>query len=90
MGHARKSITGVFETRDRKEETSTEYVGNWKRFKKTECSYFNLSIFHLLDIFTVKRRLRDYRREMGSQMGTEYEPGLKGRSGRVVITAIVM
>lgn len=90
MGLTRKSIAGVFETRDRKEATSTEYVDIWKRFKKMESSYFNLSIFHLLDIFTVKRRLRDYRREMGSQMGTEYEPGLKGRSGRVVITAIVM
>lgn len=46
--------------------------------------------FIFIDIFTVKRRLRDYRREMGSRTGTEFEPGLKGSSGRVVITAIVM
>lgn len=44
----------------------------------------------MLDIFTVKRRLRDYRREIGNRVSTDYEPGLKGRSGKVVITAIVM
>lgn len=42
------------------------------------------------DIFTVKRRLRDYRREMGQRSTVTVEPGLRGRSGRVVITAIVM
>lgn len=43
-----------------------------------------------IDIFTVKRRLRDYRREMGQRSTVSIEPGLRGRSGRVVITAIVM
>lgn len=42
------------------------------------------------DIFTVKRRLRDYRREMGQRSTVTIEPGLRSRSGRVVITAIVM
>ena len=43
------------------------------------------------DIFTVKRRLRDYRREMGNRtQNPDFEPGLSGRSGRVVVTAIVM
>lgn len=46
--------------------------------------------FHFADIFTVKRRLRDYRREMGQRTTVSVEQGLKGRSGRVVITAIVM
>lgn len=44
----------------------------------------------LADIFTVKRRLRDYRREMGSHTKVDFEPGLRGRSGRVVVTAIIM
>lgn len=43
-----------------------------------------------IDIFTVKRRLRDYRREMGQRSTVTVEAGLSGRSGRVVITAIVM
>lgn len=43
------------------------------------------------DIFTVKRRLRDYRREIGSRtMMTDDEPGLKGKSGKVVLIAIGM
>ncbi|XP_076235999.1 solute carrier family 30 member 9 [Calliopsis andreniformis] len=44
------------------------------------------------NIFTVKRRLRDYRREMGSKT-TEFlqeREGLFGRSGKVVLTAIVI
>ncbi|XP_076619369.1 solute carrier family 30 member 9 [Colletes latitarsis] len=44
------------------------------------------------NIFTVKRRLRDYRREMGSKT-TEFiqeQEGLFGRSGKVVLTAIVI
>lgn len=44
----------------------------------------------LTDIFTVKRRLRDYRREMNQGATVSMETGLGGRSGRVVITAIVM
>ncbi|XP_055906308.1 proton-coupled zinc antiporter SLC30A9, mitochondrial [Eupeodes corollae] len=41
------------------------------------------------NIFTVKRRLRDYRREIGSRtMVMEDEPGLRGKSGRVVLIAI--
>lgn len=44
-----------------------------------------------LDIFTVKRRLRDYRREMGKSVEVmEEEAGLMGRSGKVVVTAIAM
>ncbi|XP_037297204.1 zinc transporter 9 [Manduca sexta] len=42
------------------------------------------------DVFTVKRRLRNYRREMShTRLKTESEAvGLKTRSGRVVLTAI--
>lgn len=43
-----------------------------------------------VDIFTVKRRLRDYRREMDHRTTVNIEPGLRGRSGRVVVTAIIM
>ncbi|XP_063374634.1 proton-coupled zinc antiporter SLC30A9, mitochondrial [Cydia amplana] len=39
------------------------------------------------DVFTVKRRLRNYRREMSHKKDDE-ESGLKTRSGRVVLTAI--
>lgn len=43
------------------------------------------------NIFNVKRRLRDYRREQGAQARKEaQEAGLFGSSGRVVITAIVI
>ncbi|XP_046821599.1 zinc transporter 9 isoform X2 [Vespa crabro] len=42
------------------------------------------------NIFTVKRRLRDYRREMGSKTETVETEGLFGRSGRVVLTAVVI
>lgn len=48
---------------------------------------FNIII---TDIFTVKRRLRDYRREMGNKTETIETEGLFGRSGRVVLTAVVM
>lgn len=46
---------------------------------------------NLSDIFTVKRRLRDYRREIGSRtlLMTE-ETGLSGKSGKVVLIAIGM
>ncbi|KAI8440269.1 hypothetical protein MSG28_001634 [Choristoneura fumiferana] len=41
------------------------------------------------DVFTVKRRLRNYRREMSHKKEAEAEEsGLKTRSGRVVLTAI--
>uniref|UniRef100_A0A1A9V3C2 Proton-coupled zinc antiporter SLC30A9, mitochondrial n=1 Tax=Glossina austeni TaxID=7395 RepID=A0A1A9V3C2_GLOAU len=44
---------------------------------------------HQQNIFTVKRRLRDYRREMGSRTATiEDERGLTGKSGKVVLIAI--
>lgn len=43
------------------------------------------------NIFTVKRRLRDYRRELGRSADIiEDESGLMGRSGRVVLTAVVI
>ncbi|ERL88156.1 zinc transporter 9 [Dendroctonus ponderosae] len=43
------------------------------------------------NIFTVKRRLRDYRRELGKSADIiEDESGLMGRSGRVVLTAVVI
>lgn len=51
-----------------------------------ECIIF----LNFIDIFTVKRRLRDYRREMGQRTTVTIEAGLRGRSGRVVVTAIVM
>ncbi|XP_075167111.1 solute carrier family 30 member 9 [Haematobia irritans] len=44
---------------------------------------------HQQNIFTVKRRLRDYRREIGSRTAVyEDEPGLRGKSGKVVLIAI--
>uniref|UniRef100_A0A7G3B7D4 Proton-coupled zinc antiporter SLC30A9, mitochondrial n=1 Tax=Lutzomyia longipalpis TaxID=7200 RepID=A0A7G3B7D4_LUTLO len=44
---------------------------------------------HQQNIFTVKRRLRDYRREIGSRTSViESETGLFGTSGKVVLTAI--
>lgn len=44
---------------------------------------------HQQNIFTVKRRLRDYRREVGSRaVVVDDEPGLMGKSGRVVLIAI--
>ncbi|XP_015515337.1 zinc transporter 9 [Neodiprion lecontei] len=42
------------------------------------------------NVFTVKRRLRDYRREMGKQAKSIKEDGLFGRSGKVVLTAIII
>ncbi|XP_003393925.1 zinc transporter 9 [Bombus affinis] len=42
------------------------------------------------NIFTVKRRLRDYRREIGSKTQSIDQEGLFGRSGKVVLTAIVI
>lgn len=42
------------------------------------------------NIFTVKRRLRDYRREMGSKVDIVEQEGLFGRSGKVVLTAIAI
>ncbi|XP_049864908.1 zinc transporter 9 [Pectinophora gossypiella] len=43
------------------------------------------------DVFTVKRRLRTYRREMSYRRPAEDEEmGLKTRSGRVVLTAIAI
>ncbi|RZC38739.1 zinc transporter 9 [Asbolus verrucosus] len=42
------------------------------------------------NIFTVKRRLRDYRRELGKSMTIEADGGIMGRSGKVVLTAIVI
>ncbi|KAJ2950452.1 hypothetical protein O0L34_g8695 [Tuta absoluta] len=43
------------------------------------------------DVFTVKRRLRNYRREMSSKRAPDSAPiGLKTRSGRVVLTAIAI
>ncbi|RLU23218.1 hypothetical protein DMN91_003421 [Ooceraea biroi] len=42
------------------------------------------------NLFTVKRRLRDYRREIGSKTEIVQKEGLFGRSGKVVLTAIVI
>ena len=42
------------------------------------------------DIFTVKRRLRDFRREKGFKADASTESGLLGASGKVVLTAIAM
>lgn len=47
-------------------------------------------LYHFIDIFTVKRRLRDYRREIGSKAQVLEQEGLFGRSGKVVLTAIAM
>uniref|UniRef100_A0A336MRB3 Proton-coupled zinc antiporter SLC30A9, mitochondrial n=1 Tax=Culicoides sonorensis TaxID=179676 RepID=A0A336MRB3_CULSO len=44
---------------------------------------------HQQNIFTVKRRLRDYRREIGSKTKeVDEETGLFGSSGKVVLTAV--
>ncbi|XP_050447051.1 zinc transporter 9 [Cataglyphis hispanica] len=40
------------------------------------------------NVFTVKRRLRDYRREIGNKPEIIQKEGLFGRSGKVVLTAI--
>lgn len=46
---------------------------------------------HQQNIFTVKRRLRDYRREIGSKTKEiDEETGLFGGSGKVVLTAVGM
>lgn len=42
------------------------------------------------NVFTVKRRLRDYRREIGNKAEITQKEGLFGRSGKVVLTAIVI
>lgn len=43
------------------------------------------------NVFTVKRRLRDYRREIGNKTEIiQKEEGLFGRSGKVVLTAIAI
>lgn len=42
------------------------------------------------NIFNIKRRLRDYRREMGNKTDTFLHEGLFGRSGRVVLTAVII
>ena len=55
--------------------------------------YSLVKLFIALDIFTVKRRLRDFRREMGSRTSPhakDKEVGLDGSSGRVVVIAIAM
>ncbi|KAJ6645689.1 Zinc transporter 9 [Pseudolycoriella hygida] len=46
---------------------------------------------HQQNIFTVKRRLRDYRREIGSRTGSSAnDEGLSGQSGKVILTAIAI
>lgn len=47
---------------------------------------------HQQNIFTVKRRLRDYRREVGirTTVITDEDTGLMGKSGRVVLTAVII
>lgn len=46
---------------------------------------------HQQNVFTVKRRLRDYRREIGNRARLmEDNEGLFGSSGKVVLTAIGM
>ncbi|KDR19826.1 Zinc transporter 9 [Zootermopsis nevadensis] len=42
------------------------------------------------NVFTVKRRLRDFRREQGYRADLSAESGLLGASGRVVLTAIAI
>ncbi|EGI57333.1 PREDICTED: zinc transporter 9 [Acromyrmex echinatior] len=42
------------------------------------------------NVFTVKRRLRDYRREIGNKTEIIQKEGLFGRSGKVVLTAIAI
>lgn len=56
-----------------------------------ECYIVKKKFYIFLDLFTVKRRLREYRRELSKETDAiETESGLFGRSGKVVITAIVM
>lgn len=48
---------------------------------------------HQQNAFTMKRRLRDYRREMGARTSIpddEESKGLRGNSGKVVLTAIAI
>lgn len=52
----------------------------------------NLLVKSFLDVFTVKRKLRDYRRERDNQreLAMAQASGLFGPSGRVVLTAVAM
>lgn len=47
---------------------------------------------HQQNVFTVKRRLRDYRREMGARSHVPENEilGLRGSSGKVVLTAVAI
>lgn len=47
---------------------------------------------HQQNVFTVKRRLRDYRREMGARTNIPESEmkGLRGSSGKVVLTAVAI
>ncbi|KAG5861721.1 hypothetical protein JTB14_031809 [Gonioctena quinquepunctata] len=66
----------------------------WKSHENLQKELFKRDIerkMYQQNIFTVKRRLRDYRREMGKSTDVvEEEAGLMGRSGKVVITAIAI
>lgn len=46
----------------------------------------------VIAMFTIKRRMRDYKREITrtAQTAVEKEGGLKGRSGKVVLIAVAM
>lgn len=72
---------------ERKKYQQSKYLGVCRLFL-----ILFLFFFIYIDIFTAKRRLRDFRREMGKSAESvlETETGLKGRSGRVVLTAVAM
>jgi len=51
----------------------------------------NAKVYDSADLFTVKRRLRDYRREMGSRTKVMLDNRKESeKSGQVVATAIAM
>lgn len=74
------------------EKKSIEVWGSRENILK-ECLKRELELkMHQQNAFTMKRRLRDYRREMGSRTNVPDSEtgGLMGSSGRVVLTAVAI
>lgn len=66
----------------------------YQQCKDCVCGFVGLLIlFFWVAIFTTKRRMRDFRREISKTAQSavpESEVGLKGRSGKVVLIAVAM
>jgi CRISPR/Cas system-associated protein Csx1 len=69
---------------DKKKQQQSKYISS-------ENEKFILIFKYLSDMFTVRRRIRDYRRKIGSiTPEVKNESGLLSDSGRVVLIAITM